>query len=82
MLFAGCLAASFLTDRTQCVISPSGKSGNLAITRSIVQGSGNEPTAFLAMILDLQPVHQTTTFLNLLMILNYLTRFFSIEWGC
>ena len=54
--------ANFLTDRTQSVISLSGKSGNLAITRSIIQGSGTGPTAFLAIITDLHPVNKTTKF--------------------
>ena len=54
--------ANFLTDRTQSVMSLSGKSGNLAITRSIIQGSGIGPTAFLAMIIDLHPVNATTKF--------------------
>jgi hypothetical protein len=34
--------------------------GNLAITRGIFQGSGIEPTASLAMSLDLQSIHITT----------------------
>ena len=52
--------ANFLTDRTQSVASFSGISNKLAITRSIIQGSGIGPTAFIAMIADLQPSHKTT----------------------
>ena len=54
--------ANFLTDRTQSVISLSGKSGNLPITCSIIQGYGIRPTAFLTMITDPQPVRKTTKF--------------------
>jgi hypothetical protein len=56
--------ANFLTDRTQSVVSFSCMSSKLAITRScsIIQESGIGPTAFIAMIADLQPVHNTTKF--------------------
>ena len=63
--------ANFLTDRTQSVISLSGKSGNLAITRSIIQGSGIGPTAFLAMIIDLHPVNTTTKFSKFMLTILY-----------
>ena len=43
----------FLTVRTQSV----GQSASLQIIRSIVQGSGIGPYAFLVMIADLQPSH-------------------------
>lgn len=52
--------ANFLTDRTQSVVSRYGQSIKLAITCSIIQGSGIGPTAFIAMIADLQPIHKTT----------------------
>jgi hypothetical protein len=64
-LSAGCY---YLAGKVSClsnthsVLSPSGKSGNLAVTPSIIQGVCIGPTAFLAMILDLQPVHKTTKF--------------------
>jgi hypothetical protein len=49
--------ANFLTLCTQIVASFSGMSSKLAITRSIIQGSGIGPNAFIAMIADLQPLH-------------------------
>ena len=48
--------ANFLTDRTQSVASFSGMFNKLTITRIIIQGSGIGPTAFIAMIADLQPL--------------------------
>ena len=80
--------ANFLTDRTQSVISLSGKSGNLAITRSIIQGSGTGPTAFLVMIIDLHRV-KTTKFADNLtivipgsLVLNGVVELSSIlEWA-
>jgi Reverse transcriptase (RNA-dependent DNA polymerase) len=55
--------ANFLTHRTQSVASFSGMSSKLAITCRINQGSGIGPTtAFIAMIADLQPLHNSTKF--------------------
>jgi Reverse transcriptase (RNA-dependent DNA polymerase) len=48
--------ANLLTDRTQSVLSVSEKSGS----KFIIQGSDIGPTAFHAMITDLQPVNKTT----------------------
>ena len=44
--------ANFLTDRTQAVVTHAGSSIKLAITRSIVQGSGIGPISFVAHIGD------------------------------
>ena len=48
--------ASYLTDRTQSISTSAGPSPPLAITRSIIQGSGIGPTSFIAYIADLQPL--------------------------
>jgi hypothetical protein len=44
------------------VWSLSGMSSKLPITRSIIQGSDIGSTAFIAIIADLQPLHDTTKF--------------------
>jgi uncharacterized cupin superfamily protein len=53
---------NFLTDRSHNVASLSRISSKLAITRSIIQGSSVGLTAFIAMLADLQPLHNTTKF--------------------
>ena len=45
---------NFRTDRTQAVVFDCKRSFHMAITRSIVQGSGLGPFLFIIYILDLQ----------------------------
>ena len=53
---------NFLTGRYQSVVTLSGSSSKLSISRSIIQGSGIGPAAFLAMIADLHPKCVSTVF--------------------
>jgi hypothetical protein len=58
------LINQFLTGRYQSVVSLSGSSSKLSLSRSIIQGSGHGPAAFLAMISDLHPKCVSTVFSN------------------
>jgi Reverse transcriptase (RNA-dependent DNA polymerase) len=53
---------NFLTGRYQSVVSLSGSSSKLSISRSIIQRSGIGPAAFLAMLGDLHPKCMSTVF--------------------
>jgi len=52
--------ANFLTDRTQAVVTHAGTSIKLAITRSIVHGSGIGSISFVAYIGDLRSLSGET----------------------
>jgi ribonucleases P/MRP protein subunit RPP40 len=53
---------NFLTGRYKSVVSLFGFSSKLSISRSIIQGSGIGPAAFLAIIGDLHPTCMSTLF--------------------